>query len=227
MKNLKWNKVFSLCKIQVAEFSEVFSKRILLLPIFILLWPLLTSGGDTLSSCNTIARWILMVPIVLIPIMNYAYFIVGSNKLMLPASPTEKYTSIWLAGFVLTVVGIILLTAIILPLLYVLNVVSFQEDFTEIGHSMLYGRSFSEVLSFFAFSTGTVLLVSSQFISKSKKRMIYMVLVLSFVLYLALLFLLPNSVKDMSIALLSGFLSICFWVWGYQCFKLSQSYKKK
>ena len=227
MKNLKWNKVFSLCKIQVAEFSEVFSKRILLLPIFILLWPLLTSGGDTLSSCNTIARWILMVPIVLIPIMNYAYFIVGSNKLMLPASPTEKYTSIWLAGFVLTVVGIILLTAIILPLLYVLNVVSFQEDFTDIGQSMLCGRSLGEVLSFFAFSTGTVLLVSSQFISKSKKRMICMVLVLSFVLYLALLFLLPDSVMDMSISLLSGFLSIGFLVWGYQCFKVSQIYKRK
>lgn len=227
MKILKWNKVFSLCKIQVAEFPDVFSKQIFLLPLFILVWPLLTNGGDILSSCNTIARWVLTLPIVLIPTMNYAYFIVGSNKLMVPASPSEKYTSIWLAGIVLTVIVIILFTAIILPLLYVLNAVSFHEDFTEIGLSMLHAITLDKVLSFFAFSTGTVLFVNSQFIPKSKKRMVNMVLVLSVVLYLALLFFLPDSVKDMSISLLSGILSICFWAWGYQCFKLIQIYKKK
>ena len=227
MKNIKWNKVISLCKIQVAEFTKVFSKPIFLLPLAILAWPLVTSGGDILSSCNTIVRWILTLPIVLIPIMNYTYFIVEGNKLMLPVSPAEKYVSIWLAGIVLTVIEIILSIIFILPLLYALNVVFFQEDFKEIGLAMLHAISFSTVLSSFAFSTGTVLLVNSHFIPKSKKRMIHLVLVLSFVLILSSLFLLPHSVKDISISLLSGILSMGFWIWGYQSFKQIQLYKKK
>lgn len=227
MKDLKLNKVISLCKIQVAEFPNVFSKQILLLPLFILVWPLVTSGGDILSGCNTIARWILTLPIVLIPTMNYAYFIVSNNKLMLPANHIEKYTSIWLSSIVLSGIGIILSIAIILPILYVLNVVFFQEDFREIGLAMLHAISLGKVLSFFAFSTGTVLLVNSQFIPKSKKPMVYMVLVLSVVLYLALLFLLPHSVKDRSISLLSGILSIGFWIWGYIGFKQIQPYKRR
>ena len=227
MKDFKWNKVISLCKIQVAEFLKVFNKRIFLLPLFILVWPLAVNRGDVLSSCNTIARWILMLPIVLIPTMNYAYFIVESRKLMLPASPTEKYTSIWLADIVLTGIGIILSLAIILPLLYALNIVFFQEGFREIGLAMLHAISLSEVLCFFAISIGTVLLVNFQFLPKSKKRMVYIVLVLSLVLIVGLPFVLPNSVKEMCVFLLSGVLSICFWIWGYQSFKQIQLYKKK
>lgn len=227
MKNLKWNKVFSLCKIQIAEFLKAFSKLILLVVLLILVWPLLISGGDILSSCNTIARWILTLSFTIISLMNSMFFIGANNKLILPASHIEKYISMWLSSIVLTVIGITLSIAIILPLLYGLNVISFQEDFKEMGLTMIHAISLSKLLNSFAISIGTVLLVISQFIPKPKKHIVSIVLLLSLVLNVGLLFLLPDSLKDMFMLLFSGILSIGFWVWGYQCFKLVQLYKKK
>ena len=228
MKDLKWSKVVSLCKIQAPVFSRAYGKWIVFLSLFILIWPLLISGGDILSSCDTIARWMVMLPVLFVPMKMLVCFIGGGdNKLMLPASYKEKYLSIWLTSFIVIGVEILLSMVIILPLLYGLNLYVFQVDFREVWDEMVNAVSLGKLLSFLAFSTGLVCLVISSFIIASKKRMVRIVLVCSFVLIFGTMILLPDSVKDSYIPLLSGAFSVCFWIWGYRSFKLIQLNQKE
>lgn len=227
MKELKWNKVISLCRIQIAEFLTLFSKWMVLFSLFILAWPLLTNGGDVLSSCQTMARWILMLPIVLVPPLNCTFFIGENNKLMLPASPIEKYTSIWLSSLILTGMEIILSVVLVLSLLYGLNAVFFQEDFKDIGLTMTQTLSLNKVLFSVTGSIGCVLLVFSAFIPRSWRHRVYGVFVLSLLLYPGVQFALPETVRELSHSLLPVLLSISLWIWGYRIFKQIQPDKKK
>ena len=223
MKDLKWSKVVSLCRMQASILFKAGCKWIVLLSVFILVWPLLSSGGDILFASGTIARWILMLPIVFVPAAMLISFIGGKdNRLMLPASYKEKYLSIWLASFIVIGIHILLSMVIIFPLLYGLNLYVFQADFRNVWDEMVNAVSLGKMLSFLALSIGVVLFLISRFITVSKKRIIHIVLILSLVLSLSTMILLPDAVKDVFIPLQSGVFSVCFWIWGYRCFKLIQ-----